>query len=576
MNKTGEKDSMCRESELIQSVINKVENSWTSYSAYLFRLKMKDSLRTIKMWYSNDERPKNLNQILEDYIKKGRVDEQIAYGYMYYLDEIEKFIRNPETLWDFYDGYLYKDELFIEPFIEYSTNREQNNRMFLREVFYSAMNNIEVFEMSKEMIALLDKEGREAITDYLKKIYSEKMYKHYIAIVKSQLISALENVLKMFDTLCVSQEMRNTHNGNVSKLGLNIFAIPNDVPLIESGKILGIDFENCSIFQLEAMLCHYSNRLEKIRENLGKGLFAVCYLCDKENPFDIEIDEFSEQDLLDCQKEYAVISRLHEDMYYGSQRMITRAQRFGTDEPTAEAIYDMFLNKYEKAYAEFFGYADKDGSVLNDDNSGFKMGCNVYGMTSSFHKHFNYLTKRSLMEDLIIQAERMKVNWGLMKDGEHEYRLKRNVLIGMDIPGLNMPLRLHYPLKALRRLMHDYLQIDEIPLYVGQNDFDINGKMSGTQFLLPITPKQKKTVKVLAKSVSNTTVNNSRKGGIGAKENSQNISEDGLRRAKHINYMQLPNTAGRILSEKTNKSQIYPDYINMFTGDIRRTPRRNV
>ena len=41
------------------------------------------------------------------------------------------------------------------------------------------------------------------------------------------------------------------------------------------GNIFGIDLNKCSIFQLEAILSFFMNRLEKERESLGTGMFFL-------------------------------------------------------------------------------------------------------------------------------------------------------------------------------------------------------------------------------------------------------------------------------------------------------------
>ncbi len=562
---------MYKEIEFIQNIVDKVTNSWTEYSSYFLRLKMRESLRIIKRWYPKGNTPDNIEQILMDYSEKGRVETHITYGYMYYIDEVERFIKNPNMLWDFYDKYPNKKELFEKPFIFYSTNREENREVFLKEVFYTTMQNIEVAKMTPEALEKLGKDARLAISNYLKKVYSQNILKFYLKTAKEQLIFALQNVMDMLKKLCVLEDMRYAHNNIAHQLNLEVFEFSEDIPVVENGKIFGVDFRDCTIFQLEAMLCHYFNRLEKVREGIGKGLFAIYYFTGNNKISDLNIDRITDKELLECRKRYVVISCLYDKMHGGTHEMFREAERLKVSNPTSEEVYSLYLEKYEKPFAEVFGYIEPESELTQEAIDSFRRINRIYARTNSSHKYFDYMTKQSLMEDLIIQAERAKINWGMMKDDEYGYRIKRNILIGMDIPGLNMPLRVHYPQKFQKKVIHEYLQIDEIPLYVGQEDFDINGKLSGTQFLIPITPKQKKIIKTLSNTKISQSTNKNAKMTIEGKV----MTEDALRRVKHINYIQLSNTAERLLSEKTNKSQTHPDYINIFTGKIRRTLRRN-
>lgn len=552
---------MYRQKEFIGRIVRNVEQTWTSYSVYKAKRKMKDVLMIIPRWYPGRITPTSLKKVLEDYRDMGTVDIQINYGYLYYLNELEKFKLQPHKLWEFYDSFENKESLFQEPYIKYSTNEAENTEMFLKEVFYNFVQDKGLCE--KDISTL---KNRDEVTDWLVKTYKDIISNRYIDYCKNQLVDALQSVIDMLDKLGVMSDMKEANDKIAKKLKLDFLRIPNDIPLVEKGKIVGVEFENCSIFQLEALLCHYFNRLEKIRESIGRGLFFLCYFSDTENLFDINVDEIEDHELLECQKEYVVMSKIKDKMFDRLHFLFERSQIEKTPEPVFSDVYDQTVEKYFRAYNDFFNIAPREEGV-DEARRKFELEFNTINITNSYFRHFNYITKTSLVEDLIIQAERgnTRINWGIMEDDNLGYRIKWNMLLGFDIPGLNMPLRLHITLVDLQKVVKDYLKFSEVPLYVGSEDFNISNKISGTQFLLPLTKEKQKQIKYLVENSTEST-----------KPTQKALTDDALRRIKHINCMQLQNSALRMVAEKTNRTQICPDYMNIFNGRIRRTPRRGV
>lgn len=554
---------MNTEMEFIEKLAKNVERSWTSYSVYLSKMKMKEAIVAIPKWYPDGNVPTDLTEILQDYKAIGTVETHINYGHTYFLDELEKFLKNPNALWNFYDKYKDKKDFSQDPFIKYSTNISQNTEMFFSEMLYNVLQTNE--------IRVLECGDREKITKHLVNVYKNIISKQYVELYKFQLIASLQNVVEKLERLGSLEDMRVLNNTVAERLGLDFFKISNEIPLVEKGKICGVEFENCSIFQLEAMLCHYCNRLEKVRESIGKGLFFLCYLCGHSDVFKMNVHIVDDEELLECQKEYVVLQNILDEMLKTAHYMFEKSKIDKTDEPKFLDIYNQTVDKYFSAYAEFFQLVEKGKETSEEARQEFEIAFKTYNVTNSHYKHFDYLTKQSLVEDLIIQAERNNINWGVMEDGNDGYKIQWKVLLGFDVPGLNTTLRVHVPIGIFRKTVYDYLHLTEAPLYVGREDFDIADKVSGTQFLLPLTQKQLKSVKLyLAKhKVSTSKVENKQ-------DKSFKNTIDAVRRVKHINYMQLPNTTKRLLSEKTAKTQEFPDYINIFTGTIRRTPRKEV
>ena len=104
-------------------------------------------------------------------------------------------------------------------------------------------------------------------------------------------------------------------------------------------------------------------------------------------------------------------------------------------------------------------------------------------------------------------------------------------------------------------LMKEYVGEEEVPIYIGADDFVLDGDNFGTQLLLPITSKQSAALKKLARR-------------------KEDRPSEVSKLVKHIACVQLPNMVRKLLDEKTGKTQQYPDYINIFTRRVRQAQRK--
>ena len=93
--------------------------------------------------------------------------------------------------------------------------------------------------------------------------------------------------------------------------------------------------------------------------------------------------------------------------------------------------------------------------------------------------------------NLLSDDERTSLNWGVIE----EKKKNDYILIGADISGLNMPLRLHIKKEMLENFMQAHQGNKIIPLYDGKDDFIVNGRYIGTHVLTPFTDTQREEIK---------------------------------------------------------------------------------
>lgn len=117
----------------------------------------------------------------------------------------------------------------------------------------------------------------------------------------------------------------------------------------------------------------------------------------------------------------------------------------------------------------------------------------VYGQNKRNIEGVIYKTKASMIQELLLDIEHNKniTNWGYIpetQDGKNSIqRNKRHILISIDYPGFNMPLRLH----TEKDIIEEFFKIRKnsaiIPIYEGNQDFKYKGEKLSTKLFMPLT-----------------------------------------------------------------------------------------
>lgn len=151
-----------------------------------------------------------------------------------------------------------------------------------------------------------------------------------------------------------------------------------------------------------------------------------------------------------------------------------------------------------------------NNGVLAQSENDFLLDFNLY-CTSANITHNSYTIKDNIMISQLSNLytnQGFSKNWGLTAENRRRGFNRDKLLISIDVPGLNMPLRLH----MRRELLEDFLKANQnstrIPLYQGEHDFDKrntkNSSFIPTPVLLPINEQKKKKILALAKSIPET------------------------------------------------------------------------
>ena len=142
------------------------------------------------------------------------------------------------------------------------------------------------------------------------------------------------------------------------------------------------------------------------------------------------------------------------------------------------------------------------------------------------------MSAQALMVSLIDSDK--NVNWGYIpeKDEKGRNSIQRGskyVLIGFDLKGYNMPIKLHFEKDRIEKFLDGYTNNTAIPIYEGNEDVEINDEFLTTQVLMKLSKKQRAGIKSALKNMS--------------------PDDERYKYISHLNWMMLPNRYPEHLKE---------------------------
>lgn len=90
-----------------------------------------------------------------------------------------------------------------------------------------------------------------------------------------------------------------------------------------------------------------------------------------------------------------------------------------------------------------------------------------------------------------LQRWNFSKNWGIILEKDKDIQTSKKVLLGIDIEGLNMPMRLHIDKSVLEDFFKANQNTSLVPIYEGGDDFRHHGRIVSTQVLMPFSGAQK-------------------------------------------------------------------------------------
>lgn len=531
----------------IKRILTDADQKWDYSLINEIEKNMNRALSFMDQKYSSNEEI-NMLEVLNEYQQDKEEHQRkntLNSGYFFVMEVVNAFVKKPEIVWEIYDKTQNKNDFFERSEFEYSFGKDENLYAFSREVLSSIfLDN----KLSIEDVAKFTKEQREKYIKSVHKYFEEKFKPNQEKTEKQNLLDNLKNTLEELERLGALEASRKLHNEKMNRAGADVLMISEGVQSIDdNGIFYGCDLEKLSIFKLQAMLAFYLNRLEKVKENIGLGMFLVTAFSKKEDFYKSSLKNLDKTDLKEVWKRFYTMSRILDDEMDVIYDIAAKRTADGNrTELLVSEVYDAIMKKYSKVWKRTFGDVDMKDEFF------------IFMTTNGFSKRNHYILKDELIEELLVQCANENINWGIIDESEsNKPILSKRILIGIDIPGMNMPLRLHYHYSNVKKLAKHYMKTNEFPLYVGNEDFTYLGQNVGAELFMPIETKQSNWLK------------NAMKSKVGK----------GSNMLKHIVCMQLPNMVKKLYDKKYFKrgedlSQTIPDFVDLETSKIRRSGKR--
>lgn len=416
------------------------------------------------------------------------------------IDTISNLIYNPTIIKSIYEK-VKNESIGNINYEEYYGDKEQCETLIIKESLIrckmledvkktlkiSDTKNINNKEMKKYLNAIEEKDEQKIIE--VLKIMNQELKEQEKNISIKTLVS-VGKFLKEYGVLEQETEMQNS---NYKKLGLDKLEIT-----MESDKDgnIGVNnlFEekylsNLSNEQLTILNAFWQNRYTKIVGNIGDTIFIYnkMNLWKKNNMH--EIYKIPNEKILNILIQKEICNKELKKRETDECKKIEKT--LFDNNISFEERYVNLSNIDKNARKEYHNYfKDKIQESKNDLISDIIDIAPIQNLITIAYKRKDDELNACIMD---MMSHRNKFNWGYIQEiKNNKNSIERNekfVLIGIDYPGFNMPLRVHINKNVLITLIKNNKGDTTIPEYKNSEDFEIDGRIIPTNVLMPLTSK---------------------------------------------------------------------------------------
>ena len=428
------------------------------------------------------------------------------------------------------------ENMFVSFRGERNSIEDEDTRQFF--VDFARLNN----KQKKAILAEYSEEDQEFIKAYVKFFvkpevagmmeYFHGMHERLELEVKQGYAQSINIVVNTLDELGYLDLAVNQHNGKMKKNGIPELAITKE-ELLDAYDILSEDnVAKSSVMKLASINSFWINRLAKAVGKFNYCLFAVdtlnlwdeirdAKLFMRESNGDvrqIESDEFdytSSECMVDFELSPDQIDALDEKIRFLQYRFnihfsqaiqeLKEQKNAGADIDFTEPLeldidsqVEEEADKIQFGYRKYFSKVNEE--VLAKGENDYKSDFNVLACGENLRLEL-YDQKSNILGAQLFSMFNMyppPKNWGILLNKGQSLEKKNMIIIAMDIPGLNMPVRLHISkskvIDFLKSNGYDLL----FPVYQGNLDFKTDSfafKVITTPVLMPSTEQYKSKVK---------------------------------------------------------------------------------
>ena len=440
--------------------------------------------------------------------------------------------------------------------IKYSSNMEQSKRQFL-EQFITLYRKIKSLFGEKETLyltqyansspkhkrAIRDAQPSKEIRDFIVNnemfFTEEKGINEFFKIktnvltnaLKKDYINSLKNTFNQLEQFVFFKKYTKDHNKQILKMNLPELILSDKDVSDMRFRISDTSLSDLSLTELSSLNAFWINRLTKEITDFNTSFFTVADLDLWYSIRTAPIKSSSANSSNDLDDAFIDISISYEEIEAISEKI-----RFLSTQSTY--YYNKLISSIDSDLENNISSTDSDSSIrtisllpelnnlqneigydynhyfstvnnniLDKCNNNFSNDFNLYDTASNVVSNSYYIKSNIMISQLsaLFNNTISSKNWGICLEKGKQPNQSSKVVIAIDVPGFNMPLRLHMK----RDLLEDFLKPNQnttkIPLYQGEKDFikKVNNRKSviTTPLLIPVSKEYRENLKKLSVSI---------------------------------------------------------------------------
>lgn len=353
----------------------------------------------------------------------------------------------------------------------------------------------------KEVQEQLGKESIEVLKERLKYVGNEE--EKFIEFFKENKVRFNENIKERYidslikcgsilDGFGLLSRYQKQHTRMLANVGLREFAYEaksKDEKDMDLVKIFDEEIlKKLPLQNIIALNTFWINRLAKEIEIMNKarficqdlGVFEKILKEKSENPNN-EISMPTNEDIESELLKLNVVNRINERCIHEIEKHANKLKIEERNNIEVEPYINAVASDYQHQYFEYFRKCLPNSSnILTIDMTNCITANN---MIYNLYKGKD-ASQLAFLENAV--TNKQIKNWGYIKDETTQ----GCVLLGFDIEGLNMPLRLHITQKYLKEFLNQNGLENKMPIYQGDEDFTIYGSRINVPLLMPLDNKR--------------------------------------------------------------------------------------
>lgn len=266
--------------------------------------------------------------------------------------------------------------------------------------------------------------------------------------------------------------------------------------------------EKLDINKLSMLSAFWMNRFTKELDALNKSLCIVNQLDLWQKVKDAPVNQNTGMINVDVDKEK--LKAVYRKIHFLQEASLVMMDSFDEkEEEFADEIIDGMTSKkvikridpssHMKAmdFTMGEGYAEYFSALLPGEHRFLQEFDNYRVIENAIHNAYRFKDFNMIAILANLHENNFSSNWGIIKEEGKSLDRQDKVLIGIDVEGFNMPIRLHID----KDMVIDFLKASRgttiIPEYEGAKDFFALGKNISTPVLMPMCQRQKEGIKHL-------------------------------------------------------------------------------